>query len=98
MCMLKNNNTAQAASKEHLAYLQARKRYRFRVTTAQVLLLVTFIALWELAATLRWIDPFIMSQPSRIVRTLSSLYVGGDLLTHVGITLIETVAGFTLGT
>lgn len=96
--MLNHDLTLQAASKEHLAYLQARKTYRWRVTLAQILLLVGFIALWELAAVLRWIDPFIMSQPSRIVKTLRSLYAAGDLFTHVGITVAETVAGFTLGT
>ncbi|HAA38316.1 MAG TPA: sulfonate ABC transporter permease [Firmicutes bacterium] len=96
--MLKNDLSTQAVSKEHLAYLQTRKKYRYRVTAAQIILLVGFIALWEAAAGLRWIDPFIMSQPSRIVQTLHSLYAAGDLFTHVSITVAETVAGFTLGT
>ena len=70
--MLKNDLSTQAVSKEHLAYLQTRKKYRYRVTAAQIILLVGFIALWEAAAGLRWID-LIMSQPSRIVQTLHSL-------------------------
>jgi NitT/TauT family transport system permease protein len=85
-------------SPEHLAYLQKRRQYRIKVFAAQVLLLLGFALLWEIAGNLRWVDPFITSQPSRIYKTLLSLHHGGDLYRHVGITVFETVVGFTLGT
>ena len=85
-------------SVDHLAYLLKRKRYRQLVLLTQVLLLVGFIGLWELAARLHFIDPFIMSQPTRILQTLLSLHHGGMLYHHIWVTVVETFAGFTLGT
>ena len=85
-------------SAEHKNYLRQQKVYRLKILSAQVLLLVGFIALWELAANLRWIDPFITSQPSRVMRTLLSLHNEGNLYMHTGVTVFETVVGFTLGT
>ena len=85
-------------SKEHQAYLRSQRRYRMQVLSVQVFLLIGFIALWEIAATLRWIDPFITSQPSRVARTLVSLHHEGNLYMHTGVTVFETVVGFTLGT
>ncbi|MCR3922437.1 MAG: ABC transporter permease [Firmicutes bacterium] len=93
-----NTDGTLAASADHQAYLKGRKNYRTRVVTAQILILVGFILLWEIAANLRWIDPFITSQPTRIMRTLISLHGEGSLYRHVGITVVETAAGFILGT
>ncbi len=85
-------------SKEHQAYLQQRDSYKKRVVFAQIGLLVVFFLLWEIAGNLRWIDPFITSQPTRIMRTLVSLHNEGSLYHHIAITVMETVAGFILGT
>lgn len=59
-------------------------------------LLVALVLAWEGAARLGWLDSFIFSQPSRILRTYRSL-AGGELLYHLGITVQETLAGFLLG-
>ncbi|HHX75279.1 MAG TPA: ABC transporter permease [Firmicutes bacterium] len=88
----------RTASADHLAYLERCRSSRRRVIVARILLLAGFILLWEAAAALRWIDPFITSQPTRILRTIISLYGEGGLFLHVGITIAETVAGFLLGT
>jgi NitT/TauT family transport system permease protein len=90
--------TDSSTSAEHKAYLQNQAKYRLRVLLTQLLLLVGLLVLWEVAARLRWIDPFITSQPSRIVRTLINLHNEGVLYRHTGITVFETVVGFTLGT
>ncbi len=60
--------------------------------------MVAFFGFWEIAGNLGWIDPFIMSQPSRILKSLANLYANGDLLKHVGISCLETIIGFLLGT
>jgi NitT/TauT family transport system permease protein len=87
-----------AFSEEHAQYLKKIKRASLRVTLLRVGILVAIIGFWELAADLRWIDPFIMSSPSRIMNTIASLMGSGQLLMHVGVTLWETVMGFVLGT
>jgi NitT/TauT family transport system permease protein len=55
-------------------------------------------AFWEIAANLKFIDSFVTSQPSRMVKTLINLYKDGDLFLHIGVTCLETVAGFVIGT
>ncbi|MBS4031392.1 MAG: ABC transporter permease [Clostridiales bacterium] len=85
-------------SAEHLAYQKRVSMYRKKVLATQVAILLAIIVVWELAATLRWIDPFITSQPSRVLRTLVSLHNEGILYKHISITVMETVVGFTLGT
>ncbi|MGM9619216.1 MAG: ABC transporter permease [Oscillospiraceae bacterium] len=87
-----------ALSAERRNYLRLRCRRRTLVRTAQIILLVSFFALWELAARRGWIDPFIMSCPSRIWQTFQSLYASGELFLHLRTSCLETVAGFLLGT
>ena len=62
------------------------------------MILISIIVLWELFANAGIIDPFIASSPSRIVRTIISLFESGELFKHIGYTLYETVISFMLGT
>ena len=95
---MSDNLSNQPISKEHQAYLRSKKMYKARVLFAQIFLLVAFLVLWETAANFRWIDPFITSQPSRVIRTMLSLHGEGVLFYHIGVTVFETVVGFVLGT
>ena len=85
-------------SQEHLLYLRRRKRDHAIVVISRIMLLLLLIGLWELAAQLKWIDPFIMSSPSRIANTIANLFSNGELFTHIGVTLYETCMGFMLST
>lgn len=85
-------------SKEHQEYLQKHKLRKISIAVSQAALLVLFFALWEIAARLKWIDPFIMSQPSRVLKTIVNLAADGSLFKHTGITVLETVVGFLSGT
>lgn len=85
-------------SAERAAYLKRRARKKRLVLAAQIALLIFFLVLWETAARRKWIDPFITSSPSRVLDTLRNLYVSGDLFRHLGVSCLETVAGFLLGT
>ncbi len=85
-------------SDEHQAFLRKRKNYKLMLTSARVSILVIFIFLWELASILGWIDPFLTSSPSRIVKSLISFYNEGILFKHIAITCFETIVGFALGT
>ncbi len=87
-----------STSKEHKEYLKKVKIRKISILTARLFLLVAFFALWELLAVLKLVDPFITSQPSRVIDTLVSLYNEGNLFYHTGVTCFETVVGFLLGT
>ncbi len=79
-------------------YLHDLKRKKRNVIVARVLILVGFIAVWEISARLNLIDAFIMSSPSRILATIAELYTDGELFYHIGISCLETVIGFVVGT
>lgn len=89
---------AESLSAERAGYLKRRARSRRAVLAAQIALLVLLLALWEIAARMKWIDPFITSCPSRIWKTFGNLYASGDLFSHLGVSCLETVVGFLLGT
>jgi len=93
-----NNTREQEPSPERIAFLRSVKRKRAMVRLVQVFILVATLGLWEVLASLRIIYPFITSQPSRIINTLSTLYKEGVLLNHIAVTCIETIIGFVLGT
>ena len=62
----------EMGSSERQAWLRDRKRSKYLVHLAQVLMLICFFWLWELAARLEWIDAFIVSSPSRICATVKT--------------------------
>lgn len=93
-----NRYNAELASPEHSAFLRRIRVKNVWIIVARCVLLMLFIALWEAAARLDWIDPFIMSSPSRVLDTILMLYSESELLLHIGVTLFETVVGFIFGT
>lgn len=86
----------KAISKDRMVYLRKQKTNKIAILTVQILIVVGFIALWEILANLGIIDSFIASQPSRIVKTFMNLS-SNNLLTHLGVTCFETIVGFGLG-
>ena len=57
-------------SSERLLYLKKKKQNTIITHLTRVFILVAFIFLWELFARLEIIDSFLMSMPSKIVKTL----------------------------
>ncbi len=89
---MKNENI----SKEHLLYLRGVRKKSVLINIARFAILFALIGIWELSAQLQWVNPFITSSPSRIVRTIAEMYENGSLFYHVGTTLWETLAGFAI--
>ena len=85
-------------SKEHEIYLKKVKSTKRRIVITRILILAILIALWQIAASLKWIDPFLTSSPTRVIKSFVSLYEDGSLFKHIGITCYETILGFSLGT
>lgn len=84
-------------TKEHELFLKGVEREKKWITISRVLILVIFVALWQIAATFKWIDPFLTSSPVRVVESFISLYEDGSLFKHIGVTCYETILGFSLG-
>ncbi len=85
-------------SAEHARFLRKRRRKLALVWALRIGLLALFLGVWELVTALGWADPFLMSSPSRIAKTLASLYADGSLFYHIGVTLLETLIGFAIST
>lgn len=81
-------------SREHLAYLKKLRKNKILIVTSRWLILALILVTWELLAHYEVVNPFITSSPSRVFKTIGSLYQSGELMRHIGITLGETLAGF----
>lgn len=95
---MRGSNKVVLASKEQIAFLKRVKRHNRFIIAIQLAILVFFFALWELFSRLGIINSFIFSSPSRVAETIARLYSSGELFRHIGVTLLETVLGFTIGT
>ena len=84
-------------SKERKAYLAKKKQNKILIRITQIGILMFFVILWEMLANIGLIDSFITSKPSQIVATFIGMLSNG-LLKHIGITCLETIVGFLLGT
>lgn len=83
---------------EHEIYLKEIKRNKVKITSYRILILAVLIILWEVAADLKWIDPFLTSSPSRIFKSIMDFIKEGTLLNNILITCYETILGFVSGT
>ncbi|MBR1868136.1 MAG: ABC transporter permease [Clostridia bacterium] len=90
--------TNEKRSEKQALYLKKIKKNKIFVNILRVLIAVIFFGLWELATDLEIIDGFLMSSPSRIIKTIGELLADGSLYVHVFTTLYETLAGFILAT
>ena len=77
-------------------YLKQMKRLKYKITLARILLFAGFITLWEVAAYASWIDDFIFSSPSRIIKTLFAMISDGSIFYHTAVTVAETGISFAL--
>lgn len=80
------------------AYMEQEKMHKRKVSIVRSMLLVLFLALWELCARLGMIDDFIFSSPSRVLFCFWKMVRDGSIFAHIGITLFETVVSFAIVT
>ena len=83
-------------SREHLLYLRGVKKKSILVNAVRIAVLLGVLVLWELSATLGWVNPFITSSPSRVGKTIVDMQKNGSLTLHVSTTLWETLLGFAI--
>ena len=70
--------------------------YGLRVTIIRTAIIGGFLLLWEIASG-RWIEPFLISSPSRIFWSLIAGFRDGDLVQHTWVTFQEIAIGFPVG-
>ena len=85
-------------SKEHINYLKKLKKEKFIITFFQILILATFIIIWQLLAHFNIINTFIFSSPKKILDTILNLYNTKELFSHVWVTIYETFLSFSIAT
>ena len=90
-------NKKKNISEDRKKYLRKKRIEKISILIIQLSIVIGFIVLWEVMANKGIIDSFIMSQPSRILKTFLNLS-SNNLLEHIRVTVIETMIGFLLGT
>ncbi len=64
----------------------------------QLGLVVLFVAAWHLAARAGIINPFFFGTPTGIWSVLVTWFSDGGIWRHIGVTTVEALAGFAIGT
>ena len=77
-------------------FMKSHKRRHHLIASWRFLIMILFLALWEISARLGWIDSFFFSSPSRIISLFVQLCEDGSIFFHTGITLWETLISFLL--
>lgn len=91
---MKQNNDTKLFNQHKLKLKQEKKL----VFVWQLLILIFIFTLWEVASRLYWVDPLLFSSPTNVFKLIFEKIVDGTLITHVQVTLLETVLGFIMGT
>ncbi|PHV71700.1 sulfonate ABC transporter permease [Sporanaerobium hydrogeniformans] len=85
-------------SEGYKQFIKDKKRKQCIIRFWQIGLTLGFIMLWEVLARLEIINTFLVSSPSQIYKLFLVYLQDGSLFKHVGISVWETVLGFSLGT
>lgn len=83
-------------SEEHKLYLKKIKRQNHIVIFFKIFIIVFFMILWEICAKAEILNPFLVSCPSEIIKTIFDLFKENNLISHIWITLYETIVSFSL--
>ena len=87
---------ADNRSPEYKQWLADIQRRKLMITLSRIGVLVAFLAIWEILARTKTINPMLTSYPSAVFPTLIELFKTGDLMGHTWVTLKATVIGFVI--
>lgn len=85
-------------SKDYISYKKKKKKEKILVFLIQILILLTFLIIWQFLDNKKLINSFLYSSPKRIISCIINLYKQNNLFGHISITLKETVTSFILST
>ena len=77
-------------------FMRKHRRHHHLIAFWRSMVFVLFLILWEISANLGWIDSFFFASPSRVVLCFIRQVQTNSMLSHIGVTLFETVTSFLL--
>ena len=82
----------------YVAYLRRYRLQRRMILVCQFVVLIAFLAVWEIAPRAHWVNPMLTSYPSALWPAFIEMLDQPDtnILDHTWITLVETIVGFTI--
>ena len=83
-------------SLEHICYIKALKKEKYLIIFFRLLFIILLLSIWELLARLNLINTFMYSSPSKIIITIYNLFINGNLLNHIFVTLFEILLSFVI--
>jgi NitT/TauT family transport system permease protein len=84
------NNQCYISKKEY-------RKEKIKLIIYQLILLFSFLTIWELLAYYNVINTFIFSKPSDILELLVEYIKTNEIFRHIKVSLIETILGIVLG-
>ena len=95
------NKSIKAINKKDISnsrtqYLNHIRLYKISITVLRFLILMAFIAAWEISTRTGILNPFIFSSPSRICTTFIAMAKDNSIFIHIWTTLFETFLSFFL--
>ena len=91
-----NNLNMAALTPGQKNFLRHQKLQKLYIFWSRILLFVAFIMLWQVSSDLGWIDRFYFSSPIAIAQLFWHDIKDMSLLSHIGITLLESGISFLL--
>ncbi len=82
-------------SDEHIEFLKKKKKRKIIILSFQILILLLFIAIWQILSNLEIINTFLFSSPKNIIDTIVKLSKS-NLIDHITVTLYETLLSFMI--
>lgn len=83
-------------SKEHKSYLKKIKKKKRIIIFFQILIIISFLLIWQVLVNFRIINTFLSSSPIKVINTTISLFNDGSLFHHIWITFYETIISFMI--
>lgn len=77
-------------------FVKNHKKRHHVISSWRIIIFIAFLALWEISARAGWIDSFFFASPSRVVHCFVTQLKNNSLLSHIGVTLYETLLSFLL--
>ncbi len=84
-------------SNEQKEYIKRIRLNKISIFLTRLILIGSFIIIWEYLANKGIINTFIYSSPSRIINCIKNLYLQNNLFNHVFTTLKEIFISFIIG-